>query len=365
MSKVSITKIVDYDYKSALNNTLNLIGGIESLIKLGDRVLLKPNLNGGDCTNIKLVEALIQILFEKGIRNIFIGESSFGNHHITQKFFKDSGYFALAEKYGIEIKNFNDTEYLKVKPDNPRVISEIQIAKEAVEADFIINLPIMKVHYATGVTLCMKNLKGLISPENKKYFHEIGLHDAVVDLNNCIKPGLNIVDASSCMEKMGPHGGDIFELGLILAGESAWEVDYIGSEMMQYSLDEVKHLKYYMESNSLSVSDIEEIDVVGEKVNDVKYPFKKVSMNKIIPDGIQINESDACSTCMNALILACKFIDSVPEGGVDVYLGEKNSFVPNSNKQQIAFGNCCKIEGIDKIKGCPPYPFKLKELLNK
>ncbi|NOZ63609.1 MAG: DUF362 domain-containing protein, partial [Caldiserica bacterium] len=32
------------------------------------------------------------------------------------------------------------------------------IARDALEADKIINIPVMKVHYATGITLCLQKV---------------------------------------------------------------------------------------------------------------------------------------------------------------------------------------------------------------
>ena len=80
------------------------------------------------------------------------------------------------------------------------------------------------------------------------------------------------------MERMGPRGGDIVDLNLILAGASSIEVDYIGSLVMGYGLSEVKHLRYAIECNGIDVSRIEP---VGEGIEDVRYSFKMVSINDL------------------------------------------------------------------------------------
>ena len=103
------------------------------------------------------------------------------------------------------------------------------IAKEIDEIDKLINLPIMKVHYATGITLALKNLKGILVRDDKRNFHALGLDECIVDLNNTIKPHINILDCITCMERMGPRGGDLVNLGLILAGKESGAVDYVGS----------------------------------------------------------------------------------------------------------------------------------------
>jgi uncharacterized protein (DUF362 family) len=47
----------------------------------------------------------------------------------------------------------------------------MQIARSIIEADFLINVPVMKTHVAVGISICMNNLMGTISAEQKKKFH--------------------------------------------------------------------------------------------------------------------------------------------------------------------------------------------------
>ena len=55
------------------------------------------------------------------------------------------------------------------------------------------------------------------------------------------------------MERMGPRGGDLVKLGLIMAGSEAAEVDYVGSQIMGYAVSEVKHLEQYLETNRIKL----------------------------------------------------------------------------------------------------------------
>ena len=71
---------------------------------------------------------------------------------------------------------------------------------------------------------------------------------------------------------MGPRGGDPFDLNLILAGDNSAEVDYVGMSIMDYNLDEVRYLKRYLE---LSELDLSQIDVIGERLDEVRRPFRE------------------------------------------------------------------------------------------
>lgn len=275
MGKVSIVRTTDR-LKDNLNKSISLIGGLGSFVGRGDSIMLKPNLNDTDLvTNIDLTKALIELLKDFGVKKLSMGESTFGTAGMTDKLFKHSGYFDLAQKHDIELINFNSSEIKKVKVKNPLITETLNIAKEIMDVDSIINLPVMKVHYATGVTLTMKNLKGILVLEEKKHFHDIGLHRAIVDLNNTIKPTLNIIDGTFGMETMGPKGGEVFELGLLVSGKNSMETDYVASSIMGYSLSEVEHLKICGEMNYV---DFDAIDVLGESIENVKHPFKKVNL---------------------------------------------------------------------------------------
>jgi len=364
MGKVSIVK-TSRGIEKGLGEALELIGGLNRYVRHHDRVMLKPNLNGVEgCTNIELTESLINMLLEFGVKEVFVAESTFGGARMTDMFFKKSGYLELAGRYAIDIINLNESKAVEVEVKRPLIAEKLRMAREVFEADRIVNLPNMKVHYATGITLALKNLKGVLAVDEKRRFHEIGLDKAIVDLNNTIRPHLNIADCIMCMERMGPRGGDMVQLGLIMAGEDPAEMDYVGSRIMGYDLDEVRHLKYFVEANG---TDLGGIEVVGETIEDVRHPFKKVSFDSIVPGQFTIHNRNACSSCMNAFLLSCSLMDREPNRRIDVFLGSIVEEKDILEGLRVAFGNCCPTDmHVDRrVKGCPPYPFALGESLKR
>jgi len=371
MGCVSIIKHTSSNLKESLNKAIELIGGIKGIINKDEKVLLKPNINGLSLTtNIDLVESLIQLLFDNNVKSVSIGESSFGNYQHTDTFFNDSGYVDLSKRYNIPLINFNRSKPIRVQVYRPLILNSLEIAEEYFHFDKMINIPVMKVHYATGISLSLKNLKGLLSPRFKKYFHEIGLDKAIADLNNSIRPSLNIVDGLTCMEKIGPHDGELIDLNLIIAGQNSWEVDYIGSKVMNYSINEIGHLNEYLMSNNIQTQHLDNIKTLGEKVEDIRYNFAKVNLDNIIPKEFKIIKKNVCSACENAFLLSCKFLKDMDMPEANIYIGKMDSKKRDMQKLNIAFGNCSKADRkMIQIKGCPPYPFELadniKEYLNK
>jgi uncharacterized protein (DUF362 family) len=328
--------------------------------------MLKPNLNGKEgCTSPALVEALIQLLSDSGVGQVVIAESTFGDARMTDAFFAQTGFVDLARRYGLRLINLNASEVVEVPVANPMAVEKLSLAREVLEADRIINLPVMKVHYATGVTLAMKNLKGLLVGPAKRRFHEVGLDRGIVDLNNTVRTHLHIVDATECMERMGPRGGDTVTMNLLLAGGDAAEVDWTGCRIMGYDLDEVRHLKLYVEARG---QDLSAVEVRGERIEDVRRPFKKVDLARTVPASITIRDGGACSACMNALLLSCQLLVSPPTERVSVRLGGHAPAPDTTGGLDVVFGNCCvnacpSGAADSAIRGCPPYPFALGELL--
>ena len=357
MGSVALVK-TDVGIENALSEALRLIGGLENFLSHNDCVMLKPNLNDAESfTNAVITETLIRKILDFGVRKLFIGEATFGGAQMTDMYFRKTGYLEMAQKYGVDIHNLNKSDAVKIPVKNPLLLENAAVAREALDADKIINLPNMKVHYATQISLALKNMKGVLVGDEKRRFHETGLEKAIADLNNAIPADLNIVDAVTCMERMGPRGGDLLNMNLIMAGKNAWEIDAAGAQVMGFPPSEIKHLKYYMENNGL------DLKILGNTIEHVARPFKRVDLAGLAPENFSIHNRDACSACMNAFLLSCRVLEKLPEEQAEIFMGSSLPEEKNSENLKIAFGNCCQaeLECDIRIKGCPPFPFALGE----
>jgi uncharacterized protein (DUF362 family) len=364
MAKVSLVK-TEGGIQEALVRALDLIGGLGRFVGRSDRVLLKPNLNDEEVyTSPELVAALIELLRDQGAGEIAIGESTFGDARMTAALLRKTGFAELATRYGIALYNLNASQAVEMEVVRPLVAGTVRVAREFVEADRVINLPNMKVHYATGITLALKNLKGVLVGDEKRRFHEIGLAKAIVDLNNTVRANLQIADCTRCMERMGPRGGDPVQLDALIAGESAAEVDWVGCQVMSHSLDDVEHLRLFVEMNGI---DLGQVEPAGEPIAAVRRPFKKAALQSRPPACFSVHVQDACSACMNAFLLSCMTLGAEPQAPAEVFLGRLDDGRPAPSGFRIAFGNCVPAQGTFdlRIKGCPPYPFALKAALAK
>jgi len=211
------------------------------------KVLLKPNFNSnmnaltGNTTDLRIIAGLVQILQERGYRNITIGEGT------------NSGFYrnkidvasrlrarALADKLGVA---FVDLNYCEGRPVRFEHGKEARVARECVEAELFINLPKLKMHHEVGISVCLKNMMGcLVGQENKKRTHH-SLARNIVHLNRYLKPHLHIVDGLIAMEGNGPSDGLPVRMDAVVAGTDPYFIDMICAELVGMPYTDVTYLR--------------------------------------------------------------------------------------------------------------------------
>ena len=275
-STVSIVKCQDYDEERviiALRESIDRIGGIRTFIKEGSRVLLKPNLLYGRSpekavtTHPSILKGMIQIVREVG-GVPFIGDSpSVGG--LTRAAEK-AGIKAVADKMKCPLVEFN-------RPVVPRdagskIFKKLEIDQTVLEADVVINLPKWKTHAQMLLTLGVKNLFGCIPGPRKAQCHLMAGEDArafariLVDVYRIVQPSLTILDGIVGMEGNGPNSGRPIPIGLILASGDSLSLDQIVCDLLGISRKSLLTNRVAFDQGLGK----EEIEVLGEKVEDVK-----------------------------------------------------------------------------------------------
>ena len=187
MVKVSIAK-TENDFYAAFTKVINDIG--ERLISPGDCVLIKPNLvepaapDSGQITSPKVIEAVARYCLDYGAARVIIGEGP--SYYQPQSYLKEcftrTGVSEVADRLGIEWVLFDEHSYRTFKGVSDYTPDEFRVTEFAFTYDKFIDLPVLKTHYLTTVTLAMKNLKGCLKREDKPLFYRRDLNRAVVEL---------------------------------------------------------------------------------------------------------------------------------------------------------------------------------------
>ena len=276
--KVAIGKYQEFE------DVLKKIGGLEKFVKPNDKVFIKPNFcatksyDTGTVTNPYLIEKLL-ILLKKITNNITIGEGPIPVFGKLSKTVHPLVY-EIAEKYNVEILDLNYTD--------KETIGSFVVAKPILEADVLINMPVLKTHVRTGVTISLKNMMGAVPLRLKHEMHKNGLDIRIVELAKVIKPHLNIVDATICQEGDGPTGGTPVGLDLVIVGDNQVAVDSMCCKIMKVNPRIITHIRLAEKAKLGSISDVEFIGFKPEFVH--KFKLASMYKNMFIRLGMQIAE---------------------------------------------------------------------------
>lgn len=224
--------------------------GYKQLLKNNCRVAIKPNFTypvhrRGVTTTPSLLESLIKVLHKDGVRHISIVESDGGlNAWSAEQAFAGHGIDRLVRHYGVRAVNLSQAKKVSKRLDlsnNKKIylaLPEILLD----EIDLFINLPVMKTHTQTGVSLGLKNLWGCI-PTTKRLLYHSELSDILITLANFFKPAITIIDALWAMDGMGPMYGDTIKMNTMVVSNHTGAAEISACRIMDMDFTKVEHLR--------------------------------------------------------------------------------------------------------------------------
>lgn len=391
------------DSLDSLRKAIELCQGFEKLGR-NDRVLIKPNNcfrhkimpPYGMVTTSKVIDGVVQLLLEHGCKDISIGEGAIIGifdelEPYTKQGFKGTGIDKIAEKYGIKLIDFNQGAFHELDLRGVKV----QVSRAALDTDFLINIPVLKTHFQTKVSLGFKNLKGCLSKDSKRRFHTSKrLDNLICLLNEAIRSDLVIIDGIYMLEK-GPETlvGVAHRKDLIIASPDVFECDVVGATVLGIDPAQVDYLKEFAQRHGRSF-DISTIQIVGEDLESLKEQLEwRFEPDKELLTPAEIKGLSApypgqtlCSACGATLALSLSIFGKdnpgMDFGGAAFYYGlglkpeeGKKEGTRSSPTKVFLYGDCAirsnkGLQNVIEIEGCPPTLTKtllalMKTLLNK
>lgn len=360
--------------KGSLEKLLELISYDEDLSGVKSAVI-KPNLcsekdwTTGTTTCPVIIREVATWLFDHGVQKITVADGSVVGKD-TIEVMEKTGVMDVVEELGLRAVDLNKDKTVKVKVPSPLIHGEIQLARTPLEADYLVNIPVMKTHICTGVTLSIKNLKGLLPPAWKKRFHFMGLDGSLADLASVVKPDLNILDGVVGMEGQGPITGTPRKARVMMASKNHFSLDVVASRMMGFDPAEIKHLEMYAGRLGIDISSYAP-QILGDP--DLTIEFKKpVSAHEGYFPGVEIVWGDPCSGCDSALGAALSGLAQEGElerlremGGITIVIGQK---AEPPEKERVLLVGKCQYRNRDKgifIPGCPPQGFLIRGIIDE
>ncbi len=273
-STVSVRTCGDYDASilvPVVQRVLDDIGGINTFVKTGQRVLLKPNLlmssppEMARVTHPAVVEAVAGMVIDAGAKP-FIGDSPpMGN---LARVLSKSGYDPFMKKMGIDAVPFS--RKLAAEFQEERLFRRIELAGEIFDFDVVINLPKLKTHGQMFLTLAVKNLFGSIIGPDKAAWHLKAGKDyesfatVLVQIFEKIRPVFSLLDGILGMEGDGPNNGTPRKVGIVAASADAIALDASVCRLLGLKAERLMTCALG-QAMEVGVADENRIDVVGDR----------------------------------------------------------------------------------------------------
>ncbi len=305
MAGITRNKLKGLDFEkvlAAVREVVEAAGGLDE-IEPGQRVMIKPNIVGpiavpGEriTTNPLVVRAVIRLVKERGAhamvgdQGIRLKEMPF----LTALTWRMYGIARACKREGAEAYPWHLSEYVWFHPNKRHWSKGFRFPKILQDVDHFINVPILKNHETTTAqfTCCMKAYVGLLHPEDRggqglDKFHENNISEKIAELNMCVKPLINIVDATRIMLRGGPGDG-------IIMGDPTYKVAlFDNADLVLASKDRVA-----CDSTALSVLKLHAAEkgvkreYVGKSVRDQVqlYYGAQLGLGQCEPDQISIED---------------------------------------------------------------------------
>ncbi len=398
-----------------VRRALDLAGGLAAKIKPGDHVVIKPNMFAPYPPPIsvdrRVVAAMVRLAREAGagkvtvIEGVSVGtlmkrvnpersgggeaKRGFGSIEVMQML----GVKQAVEEAGGEVIGVEDAEKTVVDIEGGMALHRVNYPKVVLDADCFINIPAMKTHTMTMVTLGLKNLQGLLDEKGRYFSHRDDLDQHMVDISKIRKPDLTVLDGLIAMEGMGAgEGGSPVEMGIIMAGEDVVALDSIATMCMGIDNPLLVGTTRIANHEGLGCGNPFLIEVKGNTIEEVKKKFTlpinftqpiETIVTGVYPN-IDLYIGGACPTCWLMTAMAEAALAKVSHQRFSLIVGVDPKVPPKLKtdlEHTFFLGECAlattgdlrdmrnemQLKGIDRfLGGCPPYEqllVKLEDIL--
>jgi uncharacterized protein (DUF362 family) len=398
--------IVRYQAPDAsVRRAVDLAGGLPAL-KPGARVLIKPNIvywtrsvpfpKWGMITTSRVVEDMVTLLKARGVDRITIAEGVVTadprDAQTPAHAFATLGYDILARRYGVKIRNVMEGRFAPVDLGGGVTL---KFCAEALESDLIVDLPVLKAHNQTMVSLGIKNLKGLIDIPSRKKCHRMDpgadLHAMVARLADGLPPVFTLIDGIYSCERGPAFDGKMHRSDLLIASRDVLSADLVGARVLGHEPAAVPHLAHAARNHGRPL-DLSDVQVVGEPIaavarfhaydfdygRDAEGNWLPVALLKQGIRGLSYPKYDLsmCTYCsgVNGVVLTAirHAWKGEPFDDVEILTGKAMAPSPGK-KKTILLGKCMyqahrdnpAINEMIAVKGCPPKPDQIVAALHR
>ncbi|MEW6380961.1 MAG: DUF362 domain-containing protein [bacterium] len=341
----------------------------------GKRILLKPNAGrlvparSGVTTHPLVVAAAIDFFRKQAPAQILLGESPILGVRALDALEK-AEMADIARSKGVCLIDLDEGSPFELPVPQGKLLHSLRVCGPVREVDYLVSIPVMKTHMHTGVSLSIKNMKGVLWRREKARLHQLeypalpagqgkALDVAIADMAEVLRPDLALIDGTIGLEGLGPSEGDPKKAGLVVASQDCLAADAVAAFLMGFEPASIPHLRMAAERGTGT------IDLAGMHILPPDYhhfrqsfapPPKKISIQY---PNVVVHDCNSCSACLSTTLLFLRrYLSQVPaslfqDGKLILGIGKELKDPPPG---VVLIGNCTashKDKGI-YVPGCPP-----------
>jgi len=260
----------------SLRKAVNLAGGLGDVSR-DSKVFIKPNFclwhegvnfpKYGVLTTARMIEDMVILLKEHGVKDITmlegIVEVERKSESVLQLVAKGMGLDVLAERYGVKIIDVLRGSFSKVTAGDVT----LSVNRELLDADYVINMPVLKTHTQAMVSLGIKNLKGVLNIASRKSCHNadqrIDLNYHLAKLPGMLSPSLTILDGIYTLERGPLYTGRAHRSNIIIVSEDLISADKVGATILGFAPQTIPYLVLAAKNNGRP-TDLSDVNIRGE-----------------------------------------------------------------------------------------------------
>lgn len=240
--------------EEAARRVIVQVGGMASVLRGAKMAVLKPNFvagrnaSTGSTTSFGLLKVVAAEVRACGAEPVLCEMP--GTEFDREATYTILGVEQFCADNGIRIVRIDpegdEQDWVALEPVGAKKLRRFHVPRLLNDA-CLINLPVLKTHVVSGMSLGMKNPMGILPRPDRRAMHTFGIDQSIVDMNLGIKPALTIVDGSAGQDGEGPLYGDTSDLQVLVAGRDSLAVDLVCCQLVGVKPRAIPHLRLALE----------------------------------------------------------------------------------------------------------------------
>jgi uncharacterized protein (DUF362 family) len=232
---------------ATLQAALKALGGMQTFVKKGDRVLLKVNAAFASppalsaTTHPVVVSEVVKQCYRAGATSVLVTDNPIND---PASCFGLSGIDAAARAAGAKVLMPQERYFTATTVADAQLIHNWPVLQKPFKGiTKVIGAAPVKDHLRSGASMIMKNWYGLLGGR-RNIFHQ-DIHNIIKELAMMVKPSLVILDGTTSMMTNGPTGGSISDLkqtNTMIVGTDQVAADAFGAGLLGKQVSDLPYI---------------------------------------------------------------------------------------------------------------------------